>query len=365
MGGWVRGVFVALGVGVAGVFLILGGCAEVPATREALRPTLVFPPPPDEPRFYHERTIYGSADVAESKDAEFKRILTGEASLSEGLAKPYGIAVHQGRIYVSDLGGVHLFDVPAKRYERIGDLNKTGKDSGGLSMPFGIDLDAAGYLYVVDGSAKAVMVYDPSGNFVRKIGDAKMLQRPAGIAVEKASSRVYVVDGGGVESVEHRIRVFDGRTGVHLFDFGKRGTASGEFNLPRDAAFGSDGMLYVVDGGNFRIQVFTAEGKFVRTFGSVGRQFGQFARPKEVALDPSGNVYVIDAAFANFQIFNAEGKLLMFIGERSEADAPARFMLPSGIAVGEDGRIYVVDQYYRKVEVFRPASPVASKAERK
>jgi sugar lactone lactonase YvrE len=81
---------------------------------------------------------------------------------------------------------------------------------------------------------------------------------------------------------------------------------------------------------------------------------GNFARPKEIAADRDGNVYVVDAAFGNFQIFNADGDLLMFIGERSETDGPAKYMLPSGIAVDGDGRVYFVDQWFRKIDVFRP-----------
>jgi hypothetical protein len=63
----------------------------------------------------------------------------------------------------------------------------------------------------------------------------------------------------------------------------------------------------------------------------------------------------VDTAFGNFQVFNPEGDLLMFIGERSERDGPAKYMLPSGIYVDEDGRVYMVDQWFRKVDVFRPA----------
>jgi len=70
-------------------------------------------------------------------------------------------------------------------------------------------------------------------------------------------------------------------------------------------------------------------------------------------------VYVVDTAFGNFQLFTPEGDLLMFIGERSEQDGPARYMLPSGVYVDEDGRIYVVDQWFRKVDIFRPATLAA------
>ena len=112
----------------------------------------------------------------------------------------------------------------------------------------------------------------------------------------------------------------------------------------------------IVDGGNFRVQIFDRNGRYLQSFGTAGKQLGTFARPKEVATDREGNVYVVDAAFGNFQIFNPEGELLLFVGDRSERDGPAKYMLPSGIAVDEDGRIYMVDQWFRKIEVYRPAS---------
>jgi len=65
-------------------------------------------------------------------------------------------------------------------------------------------------------------------------------------------------------------------------------------------------------------------------------------------------VYVADTAFGNIQIFTAEGELLMFIGDRSEQDRPAGYMLPSGVAVDEDGRIYFVDQWFARIDIFRP-----------
>jgi DNA-binding beta-propeller fold protein YncE len=159
-----------------------------------------------------------------------------------------------------------------------------------------------------------------------------------------------------VSSDQHQVRVFDAVTGAHLQDIGKRGSGPGEFNLPRDVAIGKDGRLYVVDGGNFRVVVFDRNGRYLHSFGSIGKQYGQFARPKEIASDAEGNVYVVDTAFGNFQIFNADGELLLFVGDRSERDAPGKYMLPSGIAIDLDGRVYLVDQWFRKIDVFRPAS---------
>ena len=112
----------------------------------------------------------------------------------------------------------------------------------------------------------------------------------------------------------------------------------------------------MVDGGNFRVQVFDQQGKLIRTIGTLGRRYGQFARPKGIAIDPAGNIYVSDAAHGNFQIFSNDGKLLLFVGKRSESFGPANYMLPAGIDVDEDGRIYMVDQYFRKLDVYRPVT---------
>ncbi len=339
----------------------LAGCAA-PPPEFARKPfeIPVYPPPPEIPRFYWERTIYSTADVVEdAKDGALRRMMTGEGRSGEGLAKPYGVTVRNGRLYVGDTleRSVMMFDLNKKSFKRIGD-----DDPGALRMPFGMDLDAQGNLYVLDGQLKRIHVYDTNGKFLRMMAQDVQWSRPVGLTIDTARKRLYVVDIGGVDSQNHRVRALDLDTGKVLFDIGKRGDGAGELNLPRDAVVGADGLLYVVDSGNFRVQVFDPDGKFVKTFGAIGRQTGQFSRPKEIAADTQGNIYVADAAFGNFQIFNPEGALLLDVGSRSGSDAPAKFMLPAGIAVDLDGRIYMVDQYFRKVEVFRPAQLPATAA---
>jgi DNA-binding beta-propeller fold protein YncE len=336
--------------------VLLAACGTPPPTteRDASR-ELLFPAAPDEPRFAFERSIRSSADILPDEQAgELRRLVTGEDRRGEPLSKPYAIAVTRGRLYVSDTVSrfVRLYDVPQGKQFRIGDDEGPGQ----LIKPIGLDVDAAGNLYVADIGAKAIMVYGPDRAFLRRIGGEKWFSRLSSVTVDPSGQRVYAVDLGGVSSEQHRVRVFNAVSGEHLMDIGRRGNGPGEFNLPRDLAIGLDGRLYVVDGGNFRVVVFDKEGRYLQSFGSVGKQYGQFARPKEVAVDREGNVYVVDAAFGNFQIFNPDGELLLFIGERSERDGPARYMLPSGIAVDEDGRVYVVDQWFRKIDVYRPVA---------
>jgi DNA-binding beta-propeller fold protein YncE len=314
---------------------------------------LIFPGPPDEPRFVFERTIRGSADVIpESDEGALKRILAGVGQENQPMVKPYAVAVHRGRIFVTDSAGrsVRVFDVPAQRHYQLGD--ETG--DGQIVKPLGIDTDRAGNVYVADATRKQILIFAWDGKFIRAIGGPKWFDRLSSVTVDPSGERIYVVDIGGVGSELHRIRVHDARSGAHLFDIGKRGDKPGEFNLPRDVAIGKDGRIYVVDGGNFRVQIFDAKGNYLKSFGKVGKQMGDFARPKEIATDSAGNVYVADSAFGNFQIFSPEGELMMFIGDRSEQDRPAGYMLPSGIAVDEDDRIYFIDQWFARLDVYRP-----------
>jgi len=333
---------------------LLAGCAPVQDRQDGrgVSGQLVYPLPPDEARFVFERSIYGSADIIPQRsDQALKRAVTGELERTEAMGKPYAVAVHHGRIFVSDSADrfVKVFDVVEEKYFKIGD-----DDQGPLIKPLGLDVDLSGNLYVADATNKAVMVYTRDGKFIRKIGGPGVFERLSSVTIDSIGQRVLVTDIGGVSSDQHKVLVFDLVTGNHLFDIGKRGSGPGEFNLPRDVAIGKNGQIYVVDGGNFRVQIFDRNGKYQQSFGSVGKQPGNFARPKEIASDAAGNVYVVDAAFGNFQIFNADGDLMMYIGDRSERDGPAKYMLPSGIYVDEDGRIYMVDQWFKKIDVFRP-----------
>jgi len=345
----------ALAGGLVLWILGLGGCTT--ATEAPSEPTVipVYPPPPEQPRYIYEKTIRSSLDVVkEDSTSAFRRFATGEQQRGEGFAKPFDIVVHRGRMFVGDTvrRTVMVFD-PAG----MGRFFELGREEPGrLFLPLGIAKDRDGNIYVCDGTAKRVVIYNRDGRFLRAVGGQKYFSRPSGVAVDPDGSRVFVVDTGGVDSPDHHVLVFDAITGKLINTIGRRGTGDGEFNLPRDAVISHyNNLLYVVDGGNFRVQVFTMDGKFVRKFGSIGRRSGQFARPKGITVDRWGNVYVVDAAFGNVQIFDPDGRLLMFIGARGNQDRPGAFMLPAGVDIDEaDGRLYLVDQFFRKVEVFRP-----------
>ena len=334
----------------------LSGCATAPPP-QTFDPAPVYPAPPDEPRYIYERTLQSNEDVERVTGFERLKILaTGRSPTVRGLVKPYGVAVYQNRVYVTDTAQhvVLLFDIPGQRFRQFGE-----DEPGKLLKPIGIAISKQGEVFVADATARRVLVFSAEGAYLRTLGSDELLQRPVGVAVSPDGARVYVVDVGGINNDNHRVQVFDPQSGAHLQTIGTRGEGKGQFNLPLQAATGPDGTLYVVDGGNFRVEAFDANGQFLFTFGEVGRFPGQFARPKGIATDSAGNIYVVDTAFGNAQLFDREGHILMFIGNRDNASKPGKFYLPAGIAVAEDGRVYMVDQYFRKVEIFKPL-PAAS-----
>ncbi|MBN4063254.1 hypothetical protein JYT79_00580 [Cardiobacterium sp. AH-315-I02] len=334
------------------LLVLLQACATSSDQQVEKLAPLYFPPPPEKPRYVFERVVQSSSQI-DKKDqtSALREMLTGESSSAKTMAKPFDVAVCQGIIFVSDTvqRSVLVFDIPGKRFFEI------GKDKPGtLRKPLGLDTDDSCNLYVADTTTSTIMVFDQTGRYINSLGGKEWFDRLTHVAVDGEGKRIYAVDTGGVGSKNHHVRVFDVATGKHLSDIGQRGDKQGELNLPRDIEVDDNGAVYVVDGGNFRVQIFNRDGDFVRQVGKLGRQYGHFARPKGIAINPQGNIFVSDAAHGNFQIFNPEGQLLLFVGSRSEKFERASYMLPAGIDIDEDGRVYMIDQYFRKLDVYRP-----------
>jgi NHL repeat len=184
--------------------------------------------------------------------------------------------------------------------------------------------------------------------------------------------------------------------------FGGAGTGAGQFSTtPRGAAVNQNGTLgaagpgdvYVVDGGNNRVEQFTSSGTFVRAFGlsvggagvnvctgpcSAGTASGASAAlsaPQGVAVDRStGIVYVTDQTNHRVDIYSAAGAFQGAFGW-SVKDTVAAFEFCTttcragitGGSAGEfgstigypavdpvTGNIVVADNANRRVDVFQP-----------
>jgi len=126
-----------------------------------------------------------------------------------------------------------------------------------------------------------------------------VLQNPADSAPASASGRVAVVDNGN-----HRILVLNSKL-QPLYDFGGHPSGpdapAGSFEYPQGIAMDANGLFYIADTDNSRIQVFqeNAQGTgavFVRMFGSAiengvfGAQPGDLDHPRALTFDVQGRL---------------------------------------------------------------------------
>jgi sugar lactone lactonase YvrE len=89
------------------------------------------------------------------------------------------------------------------------------------------------------------------------------------------------------------------------------GASRTTFNLPTDIAFAANGDLYVTDGyGGSRVVKFSPDGKYLLEWGKRGTGPGEFGLPHNVVVDAQGLVYVSDRDNQRIEIFDANGKFL-------------------------------------------------------
>lgn len=119
----------------------------------------------------------------------------------------------------------------------------------------------------------------------------------------------------------------------------------------------NQGMIWLADGGNHAVYQCTPEGKLLKTLGTPGEpgcDATHFNRPTDMAITPDGQVFVSDG-YGNARVvhFDARGKFVKAWGKLGTA--PGEFNLPHAIALDSKGRLYVADRNNARVQVFDPS----------
>ncbi len=302
---------------------------------------LVWPPPPDKARIQFARVITNPADIG-IKKSFFKKLwdfLAGEEE--EELVRPFGLAVKNGRLFVTDTGGqsLHILDFGEGKYTLAS--NKKIQ----ILAPVGIAVTKGGKALVADSLLKKILVFNNKGDFEGEFARGFAFQRPTAVAVSPVDEAVWIVD-----TLAHQIIKFS-FSGEKLITIGKRGVKHGEFNYPSGVVIARDGRVFICDTLNARVQIFSSTGKFISAFGKQGDSTGDFSHPKSVALDSDGNIYVVDGLFDAVQIFDEKGRLLLVFGLRGTREG--EFYVPASIVIDEKDNIYVSDSYNKRVQQFR------------
>jgi DNA-binding beta-propeller fold protein YncE len=211
---------------------------------------------------------------------------------------PVGVAFDAGN-GATIPAGIYVVDSGNGRVEKFTTSGKFVWTSGGINgsvpllHPWGIAVDPSTHdVYVVDRGDNRIVKLDPRGKYLAQFGNS-LLSSPTWIAIDSSNHYVYAVEQNlGV------IVQFD-TNGNYLGQFGGAGSGIGQFSYA--AGISVDPVshdIYIVDGGNNRVQKFDTESTthlYQSQFGALGSGPEQFNSPNGLALDPSANVvYVAD-----------------------------------------------------------------------
>lgn len=128
----------------------------------------------------------------------------------------------------------------------------------------------------------------------------------------------------------------------------------GQFREPHQIRFDREGNLWLADSGLHVVRKFDPDGTPRLTLGEAGvpgDDSAHFNRPTDMAIAPSGDVFVSDG-YGNNRIvhFDRDGKFVKAWG--SLGTRPGQFSLPHSIAVDSRGTLYVADRNNARVQVF-------------
>ncbi len=261
-------------------------------------------------------------------------------------------------------------------------LRSWGMAGSGYDFPkreHGIYVDPEGNVWIAGNHDldHQVLKFTGDGKFLLQIGkagqtggsnDTRLLGKPAHMELDVAANELYVADGYG----NRRVIVFDATTGAYKRHWGAYGNRPDDAPTTYDPAappsrqFGSpvhcvrlarDGLVYVCDRENDRIQVFRKSGEFVREF-FVARQTRQIGSVWDMVLsaDPEQTyMYVADGGNNVVHVLRrADGVEVSAFGRNGRM--AGQFHWVHNIAIDSKGNLYTAEvDTGKRLQRFVPA----------
>jgi len=172
-------------------------------------------------------------------------------------------------------------------------------------------------------AAAQLLEFGPDGKFIREIGRNLYAWSFAHAVKVDKEDNIWAVDKGSDMVIkftpEGRVSMVFGRK-VESSDEGAAPLkhpkpplppVDGMFRQVTDVAWDSAGNAYISDGYiNSRVAKVDKNGNWVKSWGEPGDQPGQFNTPHGIAVDAQDRVYVADRGNRRIQVFDADGKFL-------------------------------------------------------
>jgi len=184
-------------------------------------------------------------------------------------------------------------------------VREVGKGLYGWAFAHSVRIDKDDNIWAIDKGSDMVIKFNPAGRVIWVFGRRK----------ESADE-----DTKPWEHAEPPLAAIDGL-----------------FRQPTDVAWDSKGNIYISDGYiNSRVAKYDKDGNWVKQWGTKGTAPGQFNLPHAIAIDNSDNIYVGDRSNRRIQVFDTEGKFLRMFAIDVPPDPKTRAVngnTPSGQAL--------------------------------
>jgi DNA-binding beta-propeller fold protein YncE len=243
-----------------------------------------------------------------------------------------------------------------------------------FKSPHGLAVDASDNIWITDVMQNRVYKFSPDGELLQTFGEdypfymetclrirnelpnlpctasrPSLFARPTDVAVMPNGD--FVVSDGYRNS---RIARFSAE-GDLLWEVSGLGNDNGEFFLPHGIAINSNGIIYIADRKNARIQVFSPDGTWLNTWDSpeLGRPFGiDVAADQTIYVVDGGDQLDIPNSQPRSQVVHLDrnGNILNRWGQYGSE--PEEMQVPHDIAVSNDGQIYVAEIDGERMQVF-------------
>ena len=126
---------------------------------------------------------------------------------------------------------------------------------------------------------------------------------------------------------------------------GRRGREDDELDTPDGIAVSRDGLIYVADKGNHRVQIFNSDLSYRGTCVNPNSSGCAEMDPERVAVNSEGAVYVTDRRHNCIYVFDASGKFLFEFGQRGHSRDRGRISSPVAIAIDQQDYVYISGSY--------------------
>jgi sugar lactone lactonase YvrE len=290
--------------------------------------------------------------VLSAMNAEFD-----ETEHSEEQSVKFGITLAEKEALLAEQNKVELEPVAMRKLFTIDQAGPMGS----LNQPADVAVNSQGLIYVADTLNGTVHCFDSAGehrhSFGEKIAPDEVDDVDGGFILPLSlfidgNDEVYVAD---VKRNDVQVFAADGRFLRRI----RVDTGAGNAALrPNGIHVLDDGRLVLTDAGNHRFVVTDPKGAIQISVGSRGADEGQFNSPDQLTVTTSGRICVVDVINCRVQVFDMDGQFLHAFGEIGQS--AGTFARPKGIAVDESDRIWVSDSMAHMIQGFSPEGEIKS-----